>query len=104
VCDADGSNRRQVTNLGGASWAPYFFPDDHRIIFSSNHHDTNTPKVEFDLFAIDADGSHLEQITTYKGFDAFAMFSPNGRYLAFASNRGGTEQGETNLYVAEWKE
>lgn len=104
VCDADGSNRHQVTNLGGASWAPYFFPDDHRIIFSSNHHDTNTPKVEFDLFAIDADGSHLEQITTYKGFDAFAMFSPNGRYVAFASNRGGTEQGETNLYVAEWKD
>jgi hypothetical protein len=103
VCDADGSNRRQVTNLGGASWAPYFFPGDKRIIFATNHHDTREKKTEFDLFAVDVDGSHLEQITTYVGFDSFAMFSPDGRYLAFASNRGGIEPGETNLYIAEWR-
>src|SRR5213596_4152335 len=27
VMDADGSHQRQVTNLGGASFAPYFHPD-----------------------------------------------------------------------------
>jgi dipeptidyl aminopeptidase/acylaminoacyl peptidase len=103
VCDADGSNRRQVTDLGGASWAPYFTPDDRRILFSSNHHDTNEPKFEFDIFAVDVDGSHLERITTYKGFDSFPIFSPDGKWLVFASNRGGTEAGETNLFVAEWR-
>jgi Tol biopolymer transport system component len=103
VCDADGSNRRRVTDLGGASWAPYFFPGDRRIIFSTNHHDPSERKGEFDLFAVDADGSNLEPITTYKGFDSFPMFSPDGRYLVFASNRGGTEPGETNLFIAEWR-
>jgi TolB protein len=103
VCDADGSNRERVTDLGGASWAPYFFPGDRRILFSTNHHDDATPQLEFDLFAVDLDGSNLEKITTYRGFDSFPMFSPDGRYLVFASNRGGTEAGETNLFVARWR-
>jgi Tol biopolymer transport system component len=103
MCDADGSHRRRVTDLGGASWAPYFFPDDKRIIFSSNHHDPRPKKTEFDLFAVDVDGKNLEQITTNVGFDSFPMFSPDGRYLVFASNRGGSEPGETSLYIAQWR-
>lgn len=103
TCDVDGSNRRRVTELDGASWAPYFFPGDKRIIFCTNHHDTRTPKVEFDLFAIDADGRNLERITKYAGFDSFPMFSRDGRWLVFASNRGGSEPGETNLYLAQWR-
>jgi Tol biopolymer transport system component len=103
VCDVDGSNRRQVTKLGGASWAPYFFPGDERIVFSSNHHDASVPQVEFDLFAIDVDGTDLERITTYAGFDSFPMFSRDGRWLVFASNRGGLKPGDTNLYIAEWR-
>jgi Tol biopolymer transport system component len=103
TCDVDGSNRRQVTDLGGANWAPFFFPGDRRIIFSTNHHDPRPQQVEFDLFAIDDDGQNLEQITTYQGFDSFAMFSPDGEWLVFASNRGGTEAGETNLFLAKWQ-
>lgn len=99
----DGSDRRRVTNLGQASFAPYFFPDDQRIIFASNHHDKRKPAREFDLFAVDLDGKNLEKITTYEGFDSFPMFSPDGRWLAFASNRGGSKPGETNLFVAQWQ-
>src|SRR5215468_1131569 len=36
VMNADGSNKRRVTKLDKASFAPYFFPDGKRIIFSSN--------------------------------------------------------------------
>ena len=32
--DPDGGNKRQVTRLGAASFAPYFHPDGKRIIFS----------------------------------------------------------------------
>jgi Tol biopolymer transport system component len=103
MCRPDGSERRRVTNLGQASFAPYFFPGDRRIVFASNWHDTNVPAVQFDLFAVDLDGTRLEQITTYDGFDSFPMFSPDGRWIVFASNRGGSQQGETNLFVAEWR-
>lgn len=99
----DGSDRRQVTKLGRANFAPYFFPDDRRIVFASNHHDTTREGRKFDLFACDLDGKNLEPITTYEGFDAFPMFSPDGKWFVFASNRGGSTPEETNLFVAEWK-
>jgi len=106
ISDADGSNRRTLGPLGGASFAPYFFPDDRRVIFSSNHHDPAQPpqpKREFDLFAIGVDGKGLERITSMPGFDSFPMFSPDGRWLVFASNRGQKKPGDTNLFVAEWR-
>ena len=44
VMNADGSNKRQVTHLNKASFAPYFFPDGKRIIFSSNDADPKGPR------------------------------------------------------------
>ena len=101
IIDADGSNNRQVTALGGANFAPFFFPGDDRILFSSNF--ASESGREFDLYAVDVDGTGVERITTYEGFDSFPMFSPDGRFVAFASNRGGDEEGETNLFVALWQ-
>lgn len=101
VANADGSDARQVTYLNAASFAPFWFPDRERLIFSSNAGD---PKGrEFDLWAIDADGTDLERLTFTKGFDGFPMFSPDGRWLAFSSNRMTPEgKSDTNLFLAEW--
>lgn len=101
VMNADGSDQRQVTNLGGANFAPFFTPDGQRIIFSSNH--KNPRSRNFDLYIVDLDGGNLEQVTFDEEFDGFPMFSPDGRYLVWASNRGARNMGETNVFVAEWK-
>jgi Tol biopolymer transport system component len=102
VMDADGSNKRQVTTLGAGSFAPFFFPDGKRIIFSSNSGD---PKARnFDLFLVADDGTGLERVTRYEGFDGFPMFSPDGKRLVFASNRNGSKPGETNIFIADWVE
>lgn len=101
----DGTGRKQVTSLGGANFAPYFSPDDQKIIFSSNHHNKPESKVlNFDLFLCDLDGNGKERVTHSAYFDAFPMFSHDGRFLAFSSNRGGTVAGETNVFIAEWVE
>ncbi len=102
VANADGSDARQVTRLGGANFAPFFHPDGKRIIFASNH--SNPRGRNFDLYLVNLDGTGLDQVTTSTEFDGFPMFSPDGRRLVFASNRHGAEQGETNVFVAEWVE
>jgi Tol biopolymer transport system component len=106
VMNADGSEQRQVTNLGGANFAPYFHPDGNRILFSSNHHVVrDDPRSRnFDLFLIDLDGSNLRQVTFTDVFDGFPMFSPDGTKLAFASNRYGAVEGDTNIFIADWVE
>lgn len=100
VANADGSDARQVTYLNAASFAPSFLPSGKRLLFSSNYGD---PKGrEFDLWAIDVDGTGLERITWTPGFDGFPLISPDGTRIAFASNRNGSQQGETDVFVARW--
>jgi hypothetical protein len=112
VANGDGTEARQVTYLPGASFAPFFYPDGKRILFSSNFRNPRGP--EFDIYAINADGTNLEQITFAPGFDGFPVFSPDGKTLAFSSNRrdvegkkyrvSGTPAGDhdTNVFLADW--
>lgn len=100
VCNLDGSDMQQVTDLGGANWAPYFHPSGEKIVFASNHH-TESRRV-FNIFSINLDGTGLEQITFDKTFDSFPMFSPNGKNLVFSSNRNNGGTRDTNVFLAEW--
>ncbi len=100
VMDADGRNKRQVTNLGAASFAPFIHPNGKKVVFASNYGD---PKGrEFDLFLINLDGSGLKQITKTPDFDGFPMFTRDGKRLVWASNRNGAVRGETNIFTANW--
>ncbi len=100
VMNADGSNQHQITHLGGANFAPYFTPDDGRIIFASNYKDPRGRN--FDLYLVNLDGTGLEQVTTHPDFDSFPMFSPDGKQLIWASNRHGSQPHETNIFIADW--
>ena len=102
VMDADGKNIQQVTHLGKASFAPFFFPDAKRIIFASNVNSDNGRN--FDLYMVNVDGSGLEQITFNDTFDGFPMFTGDGKHLVFASNRFNKKQGDTNIFIADWVE
>ena len=102
VMDADGSNLTQVTDLGGASFGPFFHPDGERIIFSSNWH--NPEGRNFDLFMVNIDGTGVERITFNETFDGFPMFSPDGSQLVFASNRDSAAEGDTNVFIVDWVE
>lgn len=99
VCNADGSDLQQLTDLGGANWAPFFHPSGNKILFSSNH---LTRRIPFNLFMINLDGSGLEQVTFDPVFDSFPMFSPDGKRIIFGSNRNNKGTRDTNLFVADW--
>jgi len=100
VSDSDGSNARQVSQLGQANWAPAFMPDSKTIIFASNHEYKRG--FPFNLYTMNEDGSGLMKISRDKGFDAFPMFSPDGRKIVFCSNRNNGGTRDTNIFIADW--
>ncbi len=104
TCNVDGSDLRQITNLGGANWAPFFHPSGEKILFSSNFKSVGKGRPRFNIYSVNLDGTGLEQITYDDIFDAFIIFSPDGKKVAFSSNRHNGGGHDTNVFVADWIE
>ena len=102
ICNADGSDLRQLTDLGNANWSPFFHPSGKKILFSSNFEAERG--FPFNLYLIDIDGKNLERVTHGETFDAFPVFSNDGKKLAFSSNRNNGGGRDTNLFIAEWQD
>jgi len=102
ICNTDGSDLKQITQLGNANWAPFFHPSGNKVIFSSNH--KSEKGFPFNLYMINIDGTGIEQITFDGVFDAFPMFSYDGKKLVFSSNRNNGGTRATNLFIADWIE
>jgi Tol biopolymer transport system component len=102
IADADGSNAKQITNFGCASFAPTFTPDGKRILFSSNKQACDSRK--FELYLINIDGTNLEQVTSFGGFTAFPEFAPDGKSIVFASDRDAKTPYEFNIFTAVWRD
>ena len=102
ICNADGSDLKQLTFLGNANWSPFFHPSGKKILFSSNFEAERG--FPFNLYLIDIDGKNLERVTHGDTFDAFPVFSNDGKYLAFSSNRNNGGGRDTNLFIAEWQD
>ncbi len=102
VVNVDGTDLRQITNLGNANWAPYFHPDGDKLVFSSNH--ASERGFPFNIYMINLDGTGLKQITFDDTFDSFPMFSYDGTKIVFASNRFNGGDRSTNVFIADWVE
>jgi Tol biopolymer transport system component len=99
IANADGSDAKQITQLGQANWAPNFLPDN-RIIFCSNHEYKRG--FPFNMYIMNADGTAIEKISRDKGFDAFPMFSPDKKKIIFCSNRNNGGTHDINIFIADW--
>jgi Tol biopolymer transport system component len=99
MANTDGSDAKQITNLGQANWAPNFAPSG-KIIFCSNHEYKRG--FPFNMYLMNPDGSQIEKISRDKGFDAFPMFSPDGKKIVFCSNRNNGGTRDTNVFIADW--
>ena len=108
VMDADGGNKKRLTDNGATNWAPSWHPDGKRIVFSSNMDDWREDIQQFghnfELYLINADGTGLERITYNTVFDSFPMFSPDGSKIVFGANRNPAKPRATDVFIADWNE
>jgi len=57
---------------------------------------------DFELHAINVGSTGLGRLTNSDGFDGLPMFNPDGKQMVWISHRKGTEQHETNVFLADW--
>jgi len=101
LANADGSNAKQITHYGCASFAPTFTPDGKKLLFASNK--AKCDSSLFELYLINLDGTGLEQVTDYGKFTSFPEFSPDGKKLIFSSSYQSKSNYEFNLFTVDWK-
>lgn len=84
--NADGSDRRSLTNNGGDS-RPRWSPDGARVVFMSDQRSGN-----WDVYSVavngDGSGGEVTQITFNAAVDGLPALSPDGSEIVFLSNRG----------------
>jgi TolB protein len=100
--NADGSNRRRVSNGEGKTTCSYFFPSGDRILYGSTFRASPAcpPKPDrshgyvwalddYDIYTAKPDGSDIRPLFSSPAYDAEATISPDGKTIVFTSARDG---------------
>lgn len=85
IMNADGTNKRALTNNELYEESPAWSPDGSKIAFTrliKEQVDT-TLVSNGEIFIMNADGSKVQRLTQKAGYDSGAAFSPDGSQIAF---------------------
>jgi TolB protein len=91
VMDYDGSNQRQITQLGSSALSPRVSPDGSRIAFSA------LTKTGWEIMMYSLDLNRMVSFPRAGGTNLSPAWSGDGTKLAFSSSRGGGPQ----IYVSD---
>ncbi|MGB0507078.1 MAG: M20/M25/M40 family metallo-hydrolase [Pikeienuella sp.] len=93
----DGSDQRQLTDMGVMSWAPFFHPSGDYLIFSTNLNGF----ANFELYLVDAAGERVPvRVSDRAGFDGLPNFTPDGAQISWTSNA--TPLKQSQIFVGDW--
>ena len=91
VIDADGTNKRRLTNHRASDTTPDWSPDGREIAFVSSR-DGN-----LEVYVMDRSGNNQRNITNHAFTDTNPSWSPSGKKITFSSYRDDSEE----IYVMD---
>ena len=83
LMNADGSDRKQLTDLEATAFYASISPDGQRIYFSSRR------SGGFEIYSMDINGDELQRLTREIGSLYAPELSPNGEWILFTNNGNG---------------
>ncbi|MBV9301938.1 MAG: PD40 domain-containing protein, partial [Acidobacteriaceae bacterium] len=84
ICDADGSNLVQVTQLEGYAGSPHWSPDDRFLAFDYR------PREHSEIYIVETASGRSHAVTAFPGADnVVPSWSRDGKWIYFASKREG---------------
>lgn len=100
VIKIDGSDERQLTDIKGVAWAPYWHPDGKHIVYTAAEHRPNE-RPNYDVWLMNVETGKQWRLTHAPGQDVLPVFSPDGKKLMWSSTRDGKMAG-TQLFIADF--
>jgi Tol biopolymer transport system component len=86
ICEADGSNPRQLTRMGPhLTSGPRWSPDGKQIAFDS------TADGPWQFYVVSAEGGSAKRLSSLPKANFGANWSPDGRSIYFTSDRSGMQ-------------
>jgi Tol biopolymer transport system component len=90
IMNADGSGKRQLTDVPGYDGGPFFSPDGKKVVWRRFSEDGHTA----DVYTINIDGTDEKRITDFNCLSWAPFYYPSGDYIAFSSNKYGFDNFE----------
>jgi tol-pal system beta propeller repeat protein TolB len=84
IMDAEGNNKRTLTDTSGEKWGVNWSPDGKQIAFVSNE----IPNAHIFIVDLASNKTH-KLLANPQGNDSSPSWSPDGQWIAFASDRKG---------------
>jgi len=85
IMNADGSEKKKLTDVPGYDGGPFFSPDGERIIWRRFSEDGHAA----DVFTMNIDGTDEKQLTDFECLSWAPFYHPSGDYIVFAANKLG---------------
>ncbi|MBE0655606.1 MAG: M28 family peptidase, partial [Bacteroidales bacterium] len=97
IMNADGSNKKRLTNTPGYDGGPFFSPDGKRIIWRRFSEDGHTA----DVYTMKIDGSDVKRLTDFGCLSWAPFYNPSQDYIVWAANKEGYSNFEIYMTDAE---
>jgi Tol biopolymer transport system component/DNA-binding winged helix-turn-helix (wHTH) protein len=81
IMDSDGSNQKQLTQIGFQDEKPTVTADGKTIVFQSNRSRKN------EIWRMEIDGSNLTQLTNGEGNKTYPSLTPDGKWIFYINEQ-----------------